>query len=82
MVEERFGLMILQSGGTWKSHPWFGLCTINMRLFPLLFLSVVYWFICGSYGCDFIGISIAIMLVIYMFYDNNYVWLSSYFYGK
>ena len=29
--------------------------------------------ICGLYGCDFIGISIVIMLVIYIFYDSSYV---------
>jgi len=33
--------------------------------------------ICGLYGCDFIGIYVAIMLVIYMFDGSSYVWLSS-----
>ncbi len=58
----------------------FGFCIINMRLFLYVFLWVLYWFICGLYGCDFLGIFVAIMLVMYMFYESNYVWLSSCFY--
>ena len=80
MDEERFGSIILWSGGTWKSHPGFGFCIINMMLFLLAFLWVLCWFICVSYGCDFIGIYVANMMVIYMFYDSSYVWISSCFY--
>jgi len=77
MGEEIFGSSILQSGGTWKSHRGFGFCIINERLFLLVYLWSLWWIICGLYGYDFIGISIPIMLVIYMFYYHNHEWLSS-----
>lgn len=79
MVGEIFGSSILWLSGTWKSHPQFGFYNINVRLFILVFLRVLYYIRCVLYGCDFIGIFVAIMLVIYVFYDSSYVWLSSCF---
>ena len=80
MDEEIFGSAILRSSGTWKSYPKFGFCIINMKLFILVFLWVLYGFICGLYGCDFLVISLVIILVMYMFYDSRCVWISSCFY--
>lgn len=80
MDEERFGSSILHSGGTWNSQLGFRICIVNMRLFLLVYLWVLYWIICGLYGSDLIGISIAITLVTYVFYGSNYVWLPSFLY--
>ena len=57
MTEERFGLAILRLGGTWKSHPGSPM---------LVFLWVLWWIICGVYGCGFIDIFVPVMLVIYI----------------
>lgn len=59
---------------------WVGFCIINMRLFPIIISYLLYWFICGLYGYCFLGNSIVIMLVMNMYYDSGYVWLSSCFY--
>lgn len=36
--------------------------------------------ICALYNYDFVGIYVAIVLVIYMFYDSSYISISSCFY--
>ena len=57
MAKKRFGLAILRSGGMWKSHHGFWFFIINESLFLLVFLWVIWWIICGLYGCDFMDIS-------------------------
>ena len=72
-LKRDFGSTTLRSGGTWKSHTGFGFCIINEMLFILVFLGVLWWIICGVYGCGFIDISVSIMVIMYVFYDNNHV---------
>lgn len=53
----------------------------NMSLFILVISWVWYWLICGWYGCDFLGISVAMMLVMNAYYDNSNVLISLFFYS-
>ena len=68
MVEDRFVLAILWSGGTWKSHLGLGFCIINERLFLLVFIWAFWWIICGLYGCTFMSIYVVIMVFICVFW--------------
>ena len=77
--EEKFG-SAMSMVGWFMEVPWLvGLCIINMTLFLLFISRVLYWFICGLYGCCFLGISVTNMLVMNVYYDSSYICLSSCF---
>ena len=63
MAEERFGSVILRSGGTWKSHPGFGFCIINETLFFLVF----YEYYDGLYVVYMAMISLVFLLLLCLF---------------
>jgi len=80
LVEEIFGSTMSMFGWFVEVPNLVGLCIINMRLFLLVILWVLYWFICGLYGCYFPGIYVVIMMIMNMYYGSGYVWISSCFY--
>jgi len=71
MAKEIFGSTIPWSRGTWKSHPGFWIFIVKESLFISVFLWALDSIICGLYGYDFMDIFVPVMLVTYIFSENN-----------
>ena len=69
----------LQSGSLWKSHNWLAFTSLIRCYFFLLFHDY-YTSLYVDYMVFLLGIYVAIMMVMNMYYENGYVWITSCFY--